>query len=149
MPNATLILPGPAPVSRLGRGLAAAQALKETASALVLVLPVLLARPSWFAVAALPGLVLYGLHGALALGRLRRSAAGLLWGVTLVDELGSWLFRELTATTATRHYLVRLSFAIGLVISVSALLELAWRWRRQVRAGRHGRPQGRRSSHRS
>lgn len=147
MSNVTLTLTAPVPSSRLRRGLAAAQVLKETASALLLVLPVLLGRP-WFVAAALPGLVLYGLHGALALGRLRRSAAGLVWGVTLIDELGSWLIRELTTTSPARHYLVQLSFIIGLIISLSALLELAWRWRLAA-AGRrrwsHGRPGGRRN----
>ena len=117
--------PIPASTSWLRRGLAGAQVLKETWSAVVLMLPGLLARP-WLVTAALPGLVLYALHGALALGRLPRRTAALIWGITLVDEVGSWLFREVTAGSAARLQLVRLSFFGGLLLSVLALAELAW-----------------------
>ena len=147
MPHSTILMPAPARALWLRRALAGAQVLKETLSAVVLVLPGLLARP-WLAAAAAPGLVLYVLHGALALGRLPRRTAALIWGVTLVDEVGSWLFREIVADNAARQQLVRLSFFVGLLLSVLALTELAWHWRRrhtatQRQLAHHSWPTGR------
>lgn len=145
MPHATPLFPAPAAPSGLGRALAAAQMTKETWSALLLVLPLLLSRP-WFFLTTLPGLVLYALHGALALGRLRRRAAGLVWGLTLIEEVWTWLAREMAGGSPARQYFGRVAFGIGLFLSLAALTELAWRWQRRQRAGHpHGRPAGRRA----
>ena len=130
MPHAAPLLPPPAKTSRWGRGLAGAQVVKETLSAVVLVLPVLLARP-WVLTTLLPAVVLYGLHVALVLSGLRRRVAGLVWGFTLIEEGGTWLLREVAATSASSLYYTRVSFGLGLLISVVALMELAWRWQRR------------------
>lgn len=129
MAHSVPLLPAPAASSVLGRALAGAQVVKESLSALLLV-PVLLARPV-FLLTSLPSLVLFLLHGALAMGWLRRRVASVVWVLTLIEELWSWLLREMAASSATRLYVTRISFGFGLLFSVSALLELAWRWRRR------------------
>ena len=137
MSTSTSLLLTPVTTSPLGRGLALAQVLKETLSALLLVLPTLLLRP-WLVVAALPAVVLYGLHWALALSQLRRRAAALVWGVTLVEEVSTWLLREVMATSVGRVHAGRVVFMTGLVISLLALVELAWRARRRPPAAPRG-----------
>jgi toxin CptA len=149
MSHAAPSLPAPAASSVFGRVLAGAQVVKETWSAVLLVLPVLLVRP-WVLATSLPTVILFGLHGALALGWLRRRVAVLVWVLTLIEEVWTWLLREMATTSATRQYFARVSFGLGLSISVLALAELAWRWQRRRTAARrnvhhHARTAGRRA----
>lgn len=140
MPNSHHLHPLPSvpKLSRLGRGLAAAQVLKETLSIVFLGLPLVQEEPLVL-LSALPGLVLYLLHWQLALGRVGRVFAGVVWVLTLLDELwGLLLFKELEAPTRGQVRLLHWSYFLGLAFILLALAELAWRWQRnKARARRN------------
>jgi toxin CptA len=125
-------------LSKLGRGLAAAQVLKETLSIVALGLPLVREEPLVL-LSALPGLVLYLLHWQLALGRVGRVFASVVWVLTLLDELwGLLLFQELEAPTRGQIRMLHWSYFLGLGIILLALAELAWRWQRnKLRARRN------------
>jgi hypothetical protein len=122
-------------ISRFGRGLAAAQVLKETLSIIFLGLPLVqeLAQDApLILLSALPGVVLYLMHWQLALGRVGRVFAAVVWGLTLLDELWGWLlFQQLEAPTHGQEIMLRWSYFLGLGIILLALGELAWRWQRR------------------
>ena len=115
-------------LSRVGRALAGAQVLKETLSIIFLGLPLVKAAPLVL-LSALPGVVLYALHWQLALGRVGRGFATVVWAFTLVDELwGLLLFQELDAPTRAQIRMLHWSYFLGLGIILMALGELGWRW---------------------
>ena len=132
-------LPGIPKLSRFGRALAAAQVLKETLSIVFLGLPLvqeLLQDAPLILLSALPGVVLYLLHWQLALGRVGRVFAAVVWTITLLDELWGWLlFRELDAPTHGQVLMLRWSYFLGLGFILLALGELAWRWQRRHSKG--------------
>ncbi|MDB5236149.1 MAG: hypothetical protein JWR44_3142 [Hymenobacter sp.] len=125
-------------LSRLGRGLAAAQVLKETLSIIFLGLPLVKEAPLVL-LSALPGVALYLLHWQLALGRVGRIFAGAVWVLTLLDELwGLFLFEELDSPTRGQIRMLYWSYFLGLGIILMALGELAWRWQsRRAKARRN------------
>ncbi|MDO7852880.1 hypothetical protein [Hymenobacter convexus] len=131
-------LPSIPKISRLGRGLAAAQVLKETLSIVFLGLPLVQEEPLVL-LSALPGLTLYLLHWQLALGRVGRVFAGVVWVLTLLDELwGLLLFKELEAPTRGQVRMLHWSYFLGLGFILLALAELGWRWQRnKARARRN------------
>lgn len=133
-------LPFVSKLTTLGRGLAAAQVLKETLSVIFLGLPLVKAEPLVL-LAALPGVVLYLLHWQLALGRAGRLFAAMVWSFTLVDELwGLYLFGEFDAPTLGQIHMLRWSYFLGLGFILLALGELGWRWmsrRARVRRNVH------------
>ncbi|MBF9142029.1 hypothetical protein [Hymenobacter properus] len=131
-------LPSIPKISRLGRVLAAAQVLKETLSIVFLGLPLVQEQPLVL-LSALPGLTLYLLHWQLALGRVGRVFAAVVWLLTLLDELwGLLLFKELEAPTRGQIRMLHWSYFLGLGIILLALAELAWRWQRnKARARRN------------
>ena len=127
-------------LSRLGRGLAGAQVQKETLSMIFLGLPLVKEQPLVL-LSALPGVVLYLLHWHLLLGRAGRVFAGVVWALTLLDELwGLFLFQELDSPTRGQIRLLHWSYFLGLGIILLALGELGWRWQRH-------RTQARRNVH--
>ena len=132
-------LPVAPKLSRFGRALAAAQVLKETLSIVFLGLPLVkeLAQDApLILLSALPGVVLYLLHWQLALGRVGRVFAAVVWTITLLDELWGWLlFKELEAPTHGQVLMLRWSYFLGLGIILTALGELAWRWQRRHAKG--------------
>jgi toxin CptA len=124
-------LPAIPKLSRLGRFLAGAQVLKETITIIFLGLPLVKEAPLVL-LAALPGVVLYALHWQLALGRVGRIFATVVWGFTLLDELwGLMLFRELDSPTRGQIRMLYWSYFSGLGIILLALGELGWRWQRR------------------
>ena len=124
-------LPTTRSLSRLGRTLAGAQALKETLTILFLGLPLVREEPLVL-LSALPGLVLYGLHWHLALGRAARGLAAAVWVFTLLDELGGLLLcEELDSPTRGQIRLLHWSYFLGLAFILLALGELGWRWSRR------------------
>ena len=127
-------------LSRLGRGLAGAQVLKETLSMVFLGLPLVQETPLVL-LSALPGVALYLLHWQLALGRVGRVFAAVVWGFTLFDELwGLLLFQELDTPTRGQIRMLYWSYFLGLSFILLALGELAWRWqyhRARVRRNVH------------
>ncbi|MDO7846913.1 hypothetical protein Q5H92_11135 [Hymenobacter sp. M29] len=131
-------LPSVPKLSRLGRGLAAAQVLKETLSIVFLGLPLVQEQPLVL-LSALPGLALYLLHWQLALGRVGRVFAGVVWVLTLLDELwGLLLFKELESPTRGQVRMLHWSYFLGLGFILAALAELGWRWQRnKARARRN------------
>ncbi|MBD2767350.1 hypothetical protein IC235_05535 [Hymenobacter sp. BT664] len=138
MPTLTLHRPLPTipKLSRLGRSLAAVQALKETMSLIFLGLPLVKEAPLVL-LSALPGVVLYLLHWHLALGRPARVFAVAVWAFTLVDELwGLLLFQELDSPTRAQMRMLYWSYFLGLGIIILALGELGWYWQRQRTNGR-------------
>ena len=133
-------LPAVSSLSRLGRGLAGAQVLKETLSMVFLGLPLVQEAPLVL-LSALPGVALYLLHWQLALGRVGRVFAAVVWGFTLFDELwGLLLFQELDAPTRGQIRMLYWSYFLGLGFILLALGELAWRWQ-------HHRARARRNVH--
>ncbi|RZK61620.1 MAG: hypothetical protein EOO59_04590 [Hymenobacter sp.] len=122
-------------LSPLGRVLAGLQLAKETATIVLLGVPLLLARPL-LAPAALPGLVLYAFRWVLVLGKVRRRNAVVIWVFTLVDELwGLALYNQaVDAPTMRQLRYVHWSYRLGLVFSLAALLEIGYR-RYRDRAG--------------
>ncbi len=123
-------LPVAPKLSRLGRGLAGAQVLKETLSIVFLGLPLVKEEPLVL-LSALPGVVLYLLHWQLALGRVGRIFAAAVWAFTLVDELwGLFLFKELESPTRGQIRMLHWSYFLGLGLILLALGELGWRWQR-------------------
>ncbi|WP_210520526.1 hypothetical protein [Hymenobacter terricola] len=117
-------------LSRLGRGLAGAQVLKETMSIVFLGLPLVKEEPLVL-LSALPGVILYLLHWQLVLGRAGRIFAAMVWAFTLVDELwGLFLFKELESPTRGQIRMLHWSYFLGLGIILLALGELGWRWQR-------------------
>ncbi|WP_310394013.1 hypothetical protein [Hymenobacter sp.] len=131
-------LPTVPKLSRVGRGLAGAQVLKETLSVLFLGLPLVKEAPLVL-LSALPGVVLYVLHWNLALGRVGRVFAAVVWAFTLLDELwGLFLFEELDSPTRAQIRMLHWSYFLGLGFILLALGELGWRWQlRRVRARRN------------
>ena len=133
-------LPAVPSLSRLGRGLAGAQVLKETLSMVFLGLPLVQEAPLVL-LSVLPGMALYLLHWQLALGRVGRVFAAVVWGFTLFDELwGLLLFQELDASTRGQIRMLYWSYFLGLGFILLALGELAWRWQ-------HHRARARRNVH--
>jgi len=122
-------------ISRFGRALAAAQVLKETLSIVFLGLPLVqeLAQDApLILLSALPGVVLYLMHWQLALGRVGRVFAAVVWGLTLLDELWGWLlFKQLEEPTHGQEIMLRWSYFLGLGFILLALGELTWRWQRR------------------
>lgn len=133
-------LPAVPSLSRLGRGLAGAQVLKETLSMVFLGLPLVQEAPLVL-LSVLPGMALYLLHWQLALGRVGRVFAAVVWGFTLFDELwGLLLFQELDAPTRGQIRMLYWSYFLGLGFILLALGELVWRWQ-------HHRARARRNVH--
>ena len=127
-------------LSRLGRALAGAQALKESLTIVFLGLPLVKEEPLVL-LSALPGVVLYVLHWQLALGRVGRAVAATVWAFTLLDELwGLLLFRQLDSPTRGQIRMLHWSYFLGLGFILLALGELGWRWQRRRAAAR--RPGG-------
>ena len=123
-------LPTPVKLSKLGRGLAAAQVIKETLTIVLLGVPLVREEPI-ILLSALPGLVLYLLHWQMWRGRVRRRYAAAVWAFTLLDELWGWfLFRELDAPTRGQVRLMHWSYFLGLGLILLALVEVSWRYRR-------------------
>jgi hypothetical protein len=123
-------LPGPPTLSRLGRGLAGLQVVKETLTIVFLGLPLVMEQPLLLLL-ALPGVVLYLLHFYLAFGKSERRLATAVWLFTLVDELwGLFLFEELDSPTRAQVRMLYWSYFLGLGIILLALAELAWRYQR-------------------
>lgn len=130
-------IPRPKRLSALGRGLAAAQLLKETLTIVLLGVPLLLAQPV-LAPAAIPGLVLYLFHWVMVLGRIPRRAAGGIWLFTLIDELwglGLYLHAYDAPTDRQLRYL-KWSVGLGLVFTLAALAEIAYQRLRERRGRR-------------
>lgn len=131
----------PIPLSKvltpLGRGLAALQLAKETATIVLLGVPLLLGKPL-LVLAVLPGLVLYLARWVMVLGNARRRIATVIWLFTILDELwGLILYLRATGGAPTLRQLRYLdwSYRLGLAFSVAALLEIGYR-RYRDRAGR-------------
>ena len=139
MPNSHLHPPSVVPkISRFGRVLAGIQVLKETLSVIFLAPALIMAAPL-VVLAALPGVALYVLHWQLALGRVGRVFAAVVWGLTLLDELwGLLLFKELSS--GRKLQMLHGSYFLGLGIILLALAEPAWRWQ-------HRRLKSRRNVH--
>lgn len=131
-------LPSVPKLSHVGRGLAGAQVLKETLSVIFLGLPLVKEAPLVL-LSALPGVVLYVLHWNLALGRVGRVFAAVVWAFTLLDELwGLFLFEELDSPTRAQIRMLHWSYFLGLGLILLALGELGWRWQlRRARARRN------------
>jgi len=131
-------LPAVPKLSRLGRGLAAAQVLKETLTIVFLGLPLVKASPLVL-LSALPGVALYLLHWQLALGRAGRVFAAAVWVLTLLDELwGLVLFEGFDTPTRGQIRMLHWSYFLGLGLILAALAELAWHWQsRRARARRN------------
>jgi len=127
-------IPQPKRLSAFGRGLAAAQLLKETLTIVLLGVPLLLAQPL-LVPAVLPGLVLYLFRWVLVLGRLPRRAAAGIWVFTLIDELwGLGLYlNACDAPTARQLRYLTWSVGLGLAFTLAALAEIALRRRRERR----------------
>jgi len=125
---ATPTLPQPQRLSPLGRGLAAAQLLKETLTIVLLGVPLLLAQPV-LAPAAVPGLVLYLFHWVMVAGRIPRRAAAGIWVFTLIDELWgiSLYLHAYDAPTARQLRYLKWSVGLGLLFTLAALAEIAYR----------------------
>jgi toxin CptA len=121
-------LPRPKPLSALGRGLAAAQLLKETLTIVLLGVPLLLAQPL-LAPAAIPGLVLYLFRWVIVLGRIPRRAAMRIWVFTLLDELWglSLYLNAYDAPTDRQLRYLKWSVGLGLFFTLAALAEIAYR----------------------
>ena len=128
-------IPSPKLLSPAGRVLAALQLTKETATIVLLGIPLLLAHPL-LAPAAVPGLVLYAFRWAMALGSFRRRGAVSVWIFTLIDELwGLALYLRATdAPTVRQLRYLNWSFRLGLAFSLAALVEIGYR-RLRERAG--------------
>ena len=110
-------------LSRVGRGLAAAQVLKETLTIIFLGLPLVQAAPLVL-LSAVPGMLLYLLHWYMALGRIWRRLAGLVWVATLLDELwGLVLFQQFVNPTQGQIRMVYWSYFLGLGL-ISAAINL-------------------------
>ena len=126
--SATPALPQLPRLSPLGRGLAAAQLLKETLTIVLLGVPLLLAQPV-LAPAALPGLVLYLFRWVLVLGRVPRRAAAGVWIFTLLDEMWglSLYLHAYDAPTARQLRYLKWSVGLGLGFTLAALAEIAHR----------------------
>lgn len=120
-------IPRPKRLSALGRGLAAAQLLKETLTIVLLGVPLLLAQPV-LAPAALPGLVLYLFRWVLVLGRLPRRTAARIWVFTLLDELWglSLYLHAYDAPTDRQLRYLKWSVGLGLFFTLAALAEIAY-----------------------
>jgi toxin CptA len=122
-------IPSPKLLSPLGRGLGALQLAKETATIVLLGMPLLLGRPL-LVLAILPGLVLYLFRWVMVLGNTRRRVALVIWLFTLLDELwGLILYLRATGGAPTLRQLRYLdwSYRLGLAFSVAALLEIGYR----------------------
>ncbi|QKG55655.1 hypothetical protein GKZ68_02785 [Hymenobacter sp. BRD128] len=133
-PTTPRSLPRPKQLSAFGRGLAAAQLLKETLTIILLGLPLLLAQPL-LAPAAIPGLVLYLFRWVIVLGRLPRRAAMRIWILTLLDELWglSLYLHAYDAPTARQLHYLEWSVGLGLIFTLAALAEITFRRYRERR----------------
>lgn len=127
-------LPRPKRLSAFGRGLAAAQLIKESLTIVLLGVPLLLAQPL-LAPAALPGLVLYLFRWVIVLGRIPRRSATRIWIFTLLDELWgvSLYLQAYDAPTARQLRYLKWSVGLGLVFTLTALAEIAYRRYRERR----------------
>ena len=121
-------IPSPKQLSPLGRGLAAFQLAKETATIVLLGIPLVLDRPL-LVLATLPGLVLYLFRWVVVLSNARRRVAVAIWVFTLIDELwGLALYHEaVDAPTMSQLRYVHWSYRLGLACSLAALLEIGYR----------------------
>ncbi|GAA4495226.1 hypothetical protein GCM10023172_06590 [Hymenobacter ginsengisoli] len=133
-PTTPRALPRPKRLSALGRGLAAAQLLKETLTIVLLGVPLLLAQPL-LVPAVLPGLVLYLCHWVIMAGRIPRRSVARIWFFTLLDELwGLALYlHAYDAPTARQLRYLKWSVGLGLVFTLTALAEVAYRRYRERR----------------
>lgn len=120
-------IPSPKLLSSLGRGLAALQLAKETATIVLLGIPLVLDRPL-LVLATLPGLVLYLFRWVMVTSNMRRRAAVAIWVFTLIDELwGLALYHQaVDAPTMRQLRYVHWSYRLGLVFSLAALLEIGY-----------------------
>jgi hypothetical protein len=127
-------IPRPKRLSVLGRGLAAAQLLKETLTIVLLGVPLLLAQPL-LVPAVIPGLVLYLFHWVMVAGRVPRRAVARIWLFTLLDELwGLTLYlHAYDAPTARQLRYLKWSVGLGLVFTLAALAEIAFQRYRERR----------------
>ncbi|MGI4832080.1 MAG: hypothetical protein ACRYFK_01325 [Janthinobacterium lividum] len=128
------LLPEVKHLSKLGRGLAALQLVKETLTVLLLGLPLLLQQPV-LAPAALPGLVLYLYRWGMVLGQVPRRAARVVWLLTLLDEVWGLLIYNSVVDEPTARQLRYLtwSYALGLAFTLAALAEIYLGRRRERR----------------
>lgn len=129
-------IPSPKVLSLLGRGLAALQLAKETATIVLLGVPLLLGKPL-LVLAVLPGLVLYLFRWVMVLSNARRRVVMVIWLFTILDELwGLILYLRATGGAPTLRQLRYLdwSYRLGLAFSLAALLEIGYR-RYRDRAG--------------
>jgi toxin CptA len=132
--HSTHPIPRPKRLSLFGRGLAAAQLLKETLTVVLLGVPLLLAQPV-LAPAAVPGLVLYLFRWVMVLGRIPRRAAARIWMFTLLDEvwgLSLYLYAYHVPTDRQLRYL-KWSVGLGLFFTLTALAEITYRRYRERR----------------
>ncbi len=120
-------IPSPKQLSSVGRGLAALQLAKETATIVLLGVPLLRERPL-LVLATLPGLVLYLFRWGLVLSNMRRRVAVVLWLFTIIDELwGLALYlRAVDAPTMRQLRYLNWSYGLGLAFSLAALLEIGY-----------------------
>lgn len=121
-------IPSSKKLSPLGRGLAALQLAKETATIVLLGIPLLLERPL-LVLATLPGLVLYLFRWVVVRGNVRRRVAVAIWLFTIIDELwGLALYlRAVDAPSLRQLRYLNWSYGLGLAFSLAALLEIGYR----------------------
>jgi len=120
-------IPSPKMLSPLGRALAALQLAKETATIVLLGVPLLYERPL-LVLATLPGMALYLFRWVVVLSNMRRRAVVAIWVLTIIDELwGLALYlRAVDAPTMRQLRYLNWSYGLGLVFSLAALLEIGY-----------------------
>jgi len=120
-------IPSPKMLSPLGRALAALQLAKETATIVLLGVPLLYERPL-LVLATLPGMALYLFRWVVVLSNMRRRAVVAIWVLTIIDELwGLALYlRAVDAPTLRQPRYLTWSYGPGPVFSLAALLEIGY-----------------------